>query len=295
MKQTCVWSQGKRERERGAGGCKTLTRVIQIKLEAYEKCVLFRSQTHMERPHRREAGDTAKPHEKKIETTFHFPPPDRRKIIFTFREVQSDVGSHRRRFGSIGVYSECDRRKGGAVVLQALMLERKKIKIRWRKKTSHAMKKRMSHIEISLVDIQSYKVLQCWSYWGKKVYVFKKKKWIKYCLIFEQFCMQVEGFLSLLLFLYFVMLQQIESFLIAIWCHFTLSVTPLLFPWMLFVWWSYPRMDIKLEKGKESWTFLVARRCKNGAETIPGRDVSFTFALVLLMVGWRSCDGTYQL
>lgn len=64
---------------------------------------------------------------------------------------------------------------------------------------------------------------------GEKVYVFKKK-WIKYCLIFEQFCMQVEGFLSLLLFLYFVMLQQIESFLIAIWCHFTLSVTPLLFP-----------------------------------------------------------------
>lgn len=57
------------------GGCKTLTRVIQIKLEAYEKCALFRTQMHMDRPHRRSVRGKEtqlKPHEKKIETTFHF-------------------------------------------------------------------------------------------------------------------------------------------------------------------------------------------------------------------------------
>lgn len=55
----CMKAQRESER-RAWGGCKTLTRVIQIKLEAYEKCVLFRTQMHMDWPHRRRIRRSAR-------------------------------------------------------------------------------------------------------------------------------------------------------------------------------------------------------------------------------------------
>lgn len=57
----CMKARGEREEEGGVG--ETLTGVIQIKLEAYEKCVLFRSQMHMDRPLRRQ--ETRRSHMKR--------------------------------------------------------------------------------------------------------------------------------------------------------------------------------------------------------------------------------------
>lgn len=102
-------------------------------------------------------------------------------------------------------------------------------------------------------------------------------------LLYFELLMLVEGFLSLLFVLYFVIMPQIG----AIFDFFCYSF---LFSWMLFVWWSYPRMDIKLGKSKLSWTKVdFLQGSKTVRKTIPN-GTRYVFFALLLMVGWRSCD-----
>lgn len=146
-----------------------------------------------------------------------------------------------------------------------------KIKIQWRRrigeslseaKTSHTRK----NIKQKLTEMLSHtqtprghsvlQCLQCWSYW-KSVYVFKKKyKKVLFNFYFLQCFEHHNSFVCwwrdfyhcyISVFLENVILQKTGYFycnLVPFWTFYF----SFMFSWMLFVWWSYPRMDIKLEK-----------------------------------------------